>query len=350
MTIDTDYLGAFTLADDRPPPASEVEAAGELDDLVTALARRSGEVTDAVVRGASEAVLREALSGGSEEAERALGRQIEDALFAVATGGLQSAALLGALHIERLARDAGTVQLADYTPPGSDEPIPFEEAAAALRARIAVPAPEFYRLEDALRFRAFTVSAVAGIDVVRLLQAELARSLVAGETFETWAAKARSVAGVVDPLGAGPLTPWRFETIWRTNATAANLAGRWSQIRAFGDDIEVLEYITIEDTRTTEVCRSYAGIVRPSSDPIWNAITPPNHFNCRSTIRPVFSGTEEARMLVVTPDGELADIPRPQKGFEASPVSAEAMRALPPALRDRAQAYGLLARIEEGPE
>ena len=339
-----DYLGAFLLAD-APPPTAEVEAADDLDGLVVALARRVARETERVVLGLSDAELERALSGHSRDAEAALTASLEDALVPVATGGLEAATLLGALHVERLAADAGVLELSDVVLPGNDEAIPFEEAADALRSRVAVEADEFYELADALRFRAFTVSAISSIDVLRTLQEELATHLEGGRTFPEFAARARSAPGMLNEKGLGPLTPWRWETVWRTNATAAQTAGRWAQIRSFGDDVALVEFVAIEDTRTTDVCRSYAGIVRPPGDPVWSLITPPNHFNCRSTLRPIFAGTEEARQLVVTPDGELA--PDPQEGFEASPADPAALREIPRLLRERAEAYGLTDRIAE---
>ena len=103
----------------------------------------------------------------------------------------------------------------------------------------------------------------------------------------------------------------------KVQLTAAQSGGRWAQIRGFGADVALCQFVGIEDTRQTEVCRSYAGIIRPPSDPIWSTITPPNHFNCRSTVRPIFAGTDEARRLVVTPDGDLAQVAAPEDGFAA---------------------------------
>ena len=48
------------------------------------------------------------------------------------------------------------------------------------------------------------------------------------------------------------------------------------------DFVEALQYSAILDNRTTKFCNSYHGRVFKIDDPIWSAITPANHFRCRS--------------------------------------------------------------------
>jgi uncharacterized protein with gpF-like domain len=54
-----------------------------------------------------------------------------------------------------------------------------------------------------------------------------------------------------------------------------------------GDFVEGLEYSAILDSRTTEVCKSLNGRQYKKDDSVWNSITPPNHFNCRSVLIPI---------------------------------------------------------------
>jgi len=35
----------------------------------------------------------------------------------------------------------------------------------------------------------------------------------------------------------------------------------------------------------TELCSNVDGFIAPKDDPVWNSITPPLHFSCRSQIR-----------------------------------------------------------------
>lgn len=81
----------------------------------------------------------------------------------------------------------------------------------------------------------------------------------------------------------------RLETIVRTNLSdvfnQAQLAVFTSP--ELGDFVEAFEYSSILDSRTTPFCEKYDGFTRPVSDPIWEEIRPPNHFNCRSMLLPV---------------------------------------------------------------
>ena len=342
--VPSSYLGAFQLAD-GPPPRAEVEAAAELDDLVVALARRAGRETEAAVRALSAADLETALSAGSGAAQGTLAQALEAGVGGAVAAGLELAALLGMLHVERLAAEAGAIALSDYAPPGVDEPLVFEEAVEALRARIGVLPQGFYALADALRFRAFTVSAVSSGDAVLAIQDALAAAIERGETFASFAEAARAAGGALDAAGVGALSPWRWETIFRTNATAASAAGRWTQIRELGDAVVALEYVTIEDTRTTTTCAALSGLVAAVGSDVWRAYLPPNHHACRSTVRPVFAGTAEAAALPPTPPDRIAALPAPADGFDASPVDPAAFYDLPAPLRRRAVERGQWPRV-----
>jgi uncharacterized protein with gpF-like domain len=60
----------------------------------------------------------------------------------------------------------------------------------------------------------------------------------------------------------------------------------------------------------TELCRSMNGVIRPKDDPIWDRLTPPNHWNCRSTLLEVLdTGNPTA-----VPVGAVA-----QQGFGFNP-------------------------------
>lgn len=81
----------------------------------------------------------------------------------------------------------------------------------------------------------------------------------------------------------------RLETIARTNITDAFNQAQLSVYNDpdLGDFVEAYQYSSIIDSRTTDFCESYNNRIFLKDDPIWNSITPPNHFNCRSTVVPV---------------------------------------------------------------
>jgi len=72
--------------------------------------------------------------------------------------------------------------------------------------------------------------------------------------------------------------PTLLRTIVRTNYNTFYNLGR-KQVANGSDFVQMLEYSAILDPRTTEICMSLDGKIYPKADPIWDSITPPNHFN-----------------------------------------------------------------------
>jgi SPP1 gp7 family putative phage head morphogenesis protein len=82
-------------------------------------------------------------------------------------------------------------------------------------------------------------------------------------------------------------TPALLETIVRTNFTnIANMARKQvARSTDIGEFVWGFEYSAILDSRTTEICNRLDGTRAKKDDPIWDRITPSNHFNCRSILR-----------------------------------------------------------------
>ena len=79
----------------------------------------------------------------------------------------------------------------------------------------------------------------------------------------------------------------RAETIARTELTNAYNVGRVDMARK-STLVEAFRFIPIEDTRTTDICRSRQGLIIPADDTLLlNANTPALHYRCRSTLSPV---------------------------------------------------------------
>jgi SPP1 gp7 family putative phage head morphogenesis protein len=90
----------------------------------------------------------------------------------------------------------------------------------------------------------------------------------------------------------------RLNTIIRTNSFEAINEGRkaYFQDPALGGFVEAYEYSAILDGRTTAICSSLGNPDNPQThavgNPVWDSITPPNHFNCRSILVPLIRGDE----------------------------------------------------------
>lgn len=125
-------------------------------------------------------------------------------------------------------------------------------------------------------------------------------------------------AGIIPVTGPDKqerLTRPRLETIARTNVSDAfnQAALNVYNDPDLGDFVEAFEYSAILDSRTTDFCRAYDGRVFLKDDTIWRSITPPNHFNCRSTLIPVTILDEfKESSKATTSNGQLV---QPSDGF-----------------------------------
>lgn len=77
--------------------------------------------------------------------------------------------------------------------------------------------------------------------------------------------------------------PSLLNTIVRTNYNNFYNLGR-RQIANENPYVMMLQYSAVMDDLTTEICQQLDGLMYKYDDPIWDNITPPNHFNCRSRI------------------------------------------------------------------
>lgn len=84
-------------------------------------------------------------------------------------------------------------------------------------------------------------------------------------------------------------------TIARTNLSMEYNNGRMNLFTSKGvvDTIEAYQYQAIMDENTTQFCASHDGQIIKASDGQTAQITPPNHFNCRSTLVPIMVGDND---------------------------------------------------------
>lgn len=93
-----------------------------------------------------------------------------------------------------------------------------------------------------------------------------------------------------------------LKTEYRTAVKGANMADRWNGIQERKHLYPLLEFIAIEDDRTSLLCRTLNGVIRPVDDPFWSMYYPPNHYNCRSTVRQIKDGGITPEEGIVAPD------------------------------------------------
>ena len=136
--------------------------------------------------------------------------------------------------------------------------------------------------------------------------------------------------------------------MYRTNVQTAYNAGRAAEFTR--NQPEYLEFVGIEDSRQTDICAERSGTILPASHPFWETNWPPLHFNCRSTVRSVYQAEVDALRDAdpdwrPTADESLATV-TPGKGFGGNPVASGSFWKMTPAMKERAEKYGLKTDIE----
>jgi SPP1 gp7 family putative phage head morphogenesis protein len=144
--------------------------------------------------------------------------------------------------------------------------------------------------------RMFWVSGVLRDDLTRKAQGLLTRAIQFGEPLDDVVGKLADLFAPYILEGVTPevVTPFRLETIVRTNMTEAYNMGRLADVHDpdMALYIEGVRYSAILDTRTTPICAFLHDKVFKPDDPELDRLAPANHFNCRSILVPVIVGEE----------------------------------------------------------
>ncbi len=113
-------------------------------------------------------------------------------------------------------------------------------------------------------------------------------------------------------LGISPQKPAQIETIFRTQTAIAYNGGRWEEAQApeIQEIIWGYEYATVDDNRVRPEHAAVDGTILPKDDTWWLTWWPPNGWNCRCQVLPVF---EQQR--IVAPPTEV----QPDTGFSFNP-------------------------------
>jgi SPP1 gp7 family putative phage head morphogenesis protein len=85
------------------------------------------------------------------------------------------------------------------------------------------------------------------------------------------------------------------ETEYNTAVGQAQNAVKWNDIEENKDVLPMLRYSAVVDPNTSEICLPLDGMVAPVDDPIWNTVSPLNHFGCRCLL------LQEGPAVKVTP-------------------------------------------------
>lgn len=182
------------------------------------------------------------------------------------------------------------------------------EAIKFITDKRSLPSWNWYDMTGQMHNYAFTVSKMTQVDLLSDVKAAVKRAMdqgLTGEQFRELLEKRMQVAGwwgkqtVINPEGVAQKvtlgTPWRIETIFRTNTQSAYMAGKWQQFYDNKADRPFLEYVAVLDSSTRPSHRALHGFIAPVTDSRWNSIMPPNGYNCRCRVRALTAKQAQAR-------------------------------------------------------
>ena len=197
-----------------------------------------------------------------------------------------------------------------------DGDIGVDPAAAIdwFRSRVPLTRDAYDSLGEQARSKAFTVSGLAGLDMVQETMDALDYAISQGETFESF--KGRLSQRVTKAWGGA--SPYRLQTIFDTNLQLAYGAGRYEAASELKERRPYWGLEVVLDSRTSSVCRPLAGVVRPADDPWWSGHIPPLHFRCRTAL--VTYSEAQARSAGITE--QAPDVPA-LAGFGRPPNLAQ---------------------------
>lgn len=254
--------------------------------------------------------------------------------------------------------------------------VPPEQAIGYFKAKGLRPTFSYADMMGEAHDHAFTVAKMMDVDLLGQVRASLDSAMANGTQFKEWADGLVPIlqsAGwwgrkeMLDPLTGKVMiaqlgSPWRLETIFRTNMQTSYAVGQWQEIAEQSDIAPFLMYDAIDDFRTRPLHASWDRKVLPVSSAWWKTHYPPNGWNCRCGVIQL-DATEVKRLGLAQSEppndgfytwqnprtGEISKIPN---GIDPSfnknsgmnyladlkTLQAEKVAALPPGMRAAAAA------------
>ncbi|MCG8991455.1 minor capsid protein [Laribacter hongkongensis] len=171
--------------------------------------------------------------------------------------------------------------------------------------------------------QAFTVAKAMRLDILQDIRDAVEKTLSEGKTFswfekeltpvlqaKGWWGKQEHIdqdTGEISQVQLG--SPWRLQTIYRTNLQTAYMAGRWQAQIENIDDRPYWMYVAILDGKTRPSHRAMNGKVFRHDDPIWQYLYPPNGWGCRCRVVALSADDVAKRGLAVeTSAGKLGSL------------------------------------------
>lgn len=211
--------------------------------------------------------------------------------------------------------------------------LPPKEAVAYLQQKGYAITWDWSEMLDRAHRQAFTVAKAMQADVLQDIRDGVQSALDNGDSLgkfkknlkplleaKGWWGKVEQTnpaTGKTQKVQAG--SPWRLETIYRTNVQSAYQAGRYQQQQAAAASRPFWQYLSVSDNRSRPSHGALNGMVLPADHEFWSTNYPPNGFRCRCRVTTYTKKGLERAGLRVEP-GQVNFTP--DKGFNAAPTES----------------------------
>lgn len=211
-------------------------------------------------------------------------------------------------------------------------PLPFTEAISFFQDKGLRLSPDSYRdVWAAANVQAFTVARVTEMEIIEDIRKAVYKAVKDGTPLNAfkkdlipllerrgWFAPKGDDAIITLPDGTvrKRLTPWRLDTIYRTNLQSAYQAGRYRQMLENAPYRPWWMYDAVNDSRTRPSHAAMDGKIYRFDHPIWDRWHPPNGYNCRCALRTLSDRDLQRSGRSASIDPPLS---QPDEGFDYNP-------------------------------
>ncbi|MEW6378605.1 MAG: phage minor head protein [bacterium] len=214
----------------------------------------------------------------------------------------------------------------------------FTEAIQFFASKEILHPDKFYQLSAEARVKAFTVSNITSLRVLKDLHAEVEKVLTEGGVLKGFQ---EAFNGILRDSGYAPENPRHIKIVLHQNIQTSYSVGRYNKQMERAKQRPWWRYNSIDDAGTTPLCYELGGhgstpaVCYRYDHPFWNKFYPPNHFGCRSGVDDLSDDDLEEEGITPTegdltgkeyypvlPDGSISDKPArlmPPEGFAVNP-------------------------------
>lgn len=213
-------------------------------------------------------------------------------------------------------------QLKDYISKEVWETIGYDEALQFLNSKKIIPPAAFKEASAQIKAIAFSVQRIETQNALLATKIHLKDTIDQGLSLADFK---KSMGEVFTNYGITPLSDRHIETVFRTNIQSTYNQAHWDTAQR-SKYVVMLEFLGIEDDRQSDICAPFNGFIALKTDPIWNTIRPPNHYQCRTGIGSITKARADREGLRPSPKPSAKDISRVHEDFSSMPRTLRGQR------------------------